>query len=773
MKAFIAILIFVLYLNLVNAGEFCPSRNDPPKKIQINESFSMNPVVFNGENYTAVKVANKIFLNRFKGQVTMSTSGLYNDTEYCPSRFKVPVKADYESVISQLGDKAYDVLTDPDGFNMVPTERYLTNTIGDTVTEKIFMYLDGKKVKFISSFPSLAYDAIAVIRCVRDLSDLKLKVSNEKELNIGEKVTVSTNSISSNGFLWKIGDKIFDTYSFEYTFTRSGGNKVEFWCNCLNGEIIYLCDYVYVKKKAVSNSQDFDESKIKKIETNITIQYTYQLHFKHANCPVAPRINGGYYIAYTDLYNYLHVLSYNKENQLQKDFNSTEKAYPFDIIATDYGFALYLLDIENSNHSYLSIYNKNFDLINTATIMNNGRDDPTKESNINKQVMKYRSNGTPINGMRFMYEPTNGKLLYSRGIILVIFNHYNYFSDIGGHNGDSTVTFNNLLQDLNIGLFWGASHSLIQTGTFEEEYFCTASLSDGNPEGIRVTYTSKRDFKMEAIEYDPILKKYNGREYFYDNNLAGNITGHHNGYADGYLGGLIFFENLGMYCMIYAKTPNPSDDKNNGKHVIYMTTWKRLNKDITDVKTTEIKVFDNLNVMQVRAGKLGNDKVFIMYSNYSTYILPTLKFYGAVLEGTIPRVFVINVKTLERICDDKYIDSIIMNTNEELRTFHDGVLIWASANSQGKLVINKVGKPLLDESFDDISYIMSKNDLVDDDEKNSTNKKNGNLILILAISIAALIILIIIIIGIIFLLLRCKDKNYDELSSLPNTKLVD
>ena len=496
MEIFIPILIFVLYLNFINGAEFCPAKNkDPPKKIQINESFSMNPVLFQGENYTAVKVANKIFLNRFKGRVTMSTSTLYNYTQYCPSRFKIPLKSDYESVISQLGKEAYNILTDPNGFNMIDTEWYLTNTRGDGPVQKIFMHLDGKNFKFVSSEPSLAYNRIAVIRCIRDLSDLKLKLSNEKEINIGEKVTIATNSISSNGYLWRIGNNIFETSSFQYSFTRSGANMVEFWGNCLNGEIIYLCDYIYVKKKAVSNSQDFNESKIKKIETDFKIQYSEQLHFQHANCPVAPRINGGYYIAFTDESNYLHVLSFNKDNQLLKDFNTTEKAYPFDIISTDYGFAIYKLDAVHTNHSYLSIYNKNFDLVNTVQIMNNGNnDDQTKDSNTKKQVMKYKFDGSPILGMRFMFRPDNGKLLYSKGIILLIFNHYNYFLDLGGHNGDSSVTFNNLLQDMNIGLHWGASHSLIQTGTFDEYNFCTASLSDGNPEGIKVIFTSKTEF---------------------------------------------------------------------------------------------------------------------------------------------------------------------------------------------------------------------------------------------------------------------------------------
>ena len=770
MKIFISLLI-ILCLNFIKSAEFCPNKNlDPPKKIQINESFSMNPVIFKNENYTAVKVANKIFLNSFKDRVTMSTSGLYNDVEFCPSRFKIPLKSDYESVISQLGKEAYNILTDPNGFKMIDTEWYLTNTRGDKPMEKIFMHLDGKKIKFESSVPSLAYNKIAVIRCIRDLSDLKLKLSNEKELNIGEKVTIATNSISSNGFLWRIGNNIFETSSFQYSFTRSGANMVEFWGNCLNGEIIYLCDYIYVKKKAVSNSQDFNESKIKKIETDFKIQYSEQLHFQHANCPVAPRINGGYYIAFTDESNYLHVLSFNKDNQLLKDFNTTEKAYPFDIISTDYGFAIYKLDAVHTNHSYLSIYNKNFDLVNTVQIMNNGNnDDQTKDSNTKKQVMKYKFDGSPILGMRFMFRPDNGKLLYSKGIILLIFNHYNYFLDLGEHNGDSSVTFNNLLQDMNIGLHWGASHSLIQTGTFDEYNFCTASLSDGNPEGIKVIFTSKTDFKKEEQDYDPILKKYNSRAYYHNSSLAGSIKGYGNGSADGRLGGLIYFENLGIFCMVYAKTPNVSEDNKNGKHIIYMTTWKFSNNSITEIKTTEIKVFDNLNIMQVRAGKYGNDKVFIMYTNHSDYIFPSLKFYGSVPKGTIPKVFVIDIKTLKPICNDKTIDTLIMNTNEELRTFHDGVLIWASANSKGNLVINKVGDTLLDESYDDISYIMSKNDLIG--EEKEKGKKSVSLALVLAISLGVLLLLII---GIILLRLYCKKKKDNiDFSSLPNSKLVD
>ena len=56
-----------------------------------------------------------------------------------------------------------------------------------------------------------------------------------------------------------------------------------------------------------------------------------------------------------------------------------------------------------------------------------------------------------------------------------------------------------------------------------------------------------------------------------------------------------------------------------------------------------------------------------------------------------------------------------MNTNEDLRTFRDGVLIWATTDSENNLVINKVGTPVLDSTNDHSSYVLSTNDLYDNE----------------------------------------------------------
>ena len=166
---------------------------------------------------------------------------------------------------------------------------------------------------------------------------------------------------------------------------------------------------------------------------------------------------------------------------------------------------------------------------------------------------------------------------------------------------------------MDFNITWGSSHSLIQLASFNEHYFWKAALGDAYPQEIKVEYTSKTDF---FDSYDSVNKKYNSRKNGEIDTLEEDIKGYLNGSADGKLRGMIYFSNLGLYCLIYDKTPNASkkDDPKNGKNIIYMTTWKFENNEITDALITEIKVFERGNVKQVRAGKYGNDQVFIIYS---------------------------------------------------------------------------------------------------------------------------------------------------------------
>ena len=392
-------------------------------------------------------------------------------------------------------------------------------------------------------------------------------------------------------------------------------------------------------------------------------------------------------------------------------------------------------------------------MVNTVEIMNNKKtDNKTIDSTLKKQIIKYDSSGKPVFGMRFMYSPDNGKLVYSSGIVFLIFCHYNYFTESGAHTGDTVVTFNDLLRDMNFGETWGASHSLIQSVTYNDDYFLSAALSDAYPQGIKVQHTSKKDF---LSYYDPVNKKKNSRVIGANSTLAGKITGNQRGNADGKLGGLLYFEKLGIFCLVYAKTPEP-EGKNKDKNVIYAATFIfNKNKTYTLTKTYEVKVFETDNVMQVRAGKYGDNMLFITYveTPYSGS-----RGSGNVVKGSVPKVYLYKLPAFTTVRQDKLINTLLMNTNEDLRTFSDGVLIWATSNSDGKLVINKIGTPKLNETYDDITYKLTKTDVTKYDNTFNNinlNQKNASLNAGIKLTIALVVLALVFIIVFKY----CKSKK--------------
>ena len=733
MKISLQVLVFFILVNFISTYTFCTSSNKPPEKIVNDTSKIINPVIYKGNEYLTVQAGKQIFLNKNTASfIDYATSTEYEDSRYCPDDFKIPTKLDYESLISELGSNAYSYFSNENGLNMKVGIYYLTNTIAPSGGfNKYFLYLENNSIKFADQHPfKLPSGVSGGVRCMISLANFKyiLPVTG-KDIDLNQK-SVIKNSFGKYfiGYIWKIGDTIFKTETIEYTFTQSGGHKVEFWGKYSDDLELYLCDYIHVNKKSVSSTQTFAESKIKAIETDFKMSYSNSLHFIHSNSPIAPKDNGGYYIAVTDTEKYLHVLSYDKSDNLIKDFNTTEKAFPNDIASTDYGFAIYMVEASNSNHSYLNLYNKNYELINTVVIMNNSpKDDPKKDSNLEKQIIKYDSSGKPVYGMRFMYRPDNGKLIYSRGRIFLIFDHYNYFLDSGGHTGDTVTTFNDILLDMNFGITWGASHSLIQSATFDNNYFWTAALSDAYPEGIKVEYTSKTEL---TSSFDAVNQKYNSILSGSTDQLAGYIKGYHTGPADGKLGGILYFEKYALYCLVYAKTPNYSDDSTkNGKTIIFISTWKFEDKQIPNNNIYEIKLFESGNIMQLRAGKYGDDQIVIIYSETSN---PGHNSYGNIPKGTVPKVIVVKVSNMQIAINDQTYDKLLMNTNEDLRTFRDGVLIWGTSNKDGKLVINKIGTPLLDDSYEDIKTIVTKEEVeaikkeIEEEEKKRRKEEEGS-----------------------------------------------
>ena len=703
----ILILFYLVFISPILCIPLCYNTSPlpPNTNIKIDSNFTIDPVYFNNKPLTTFQIADRIFTKN--QQSIYGYTSYYNNSKHCPPDFIIPRKEHYEEIISKLGKKAYEVFTDPNGFNMTQGY-YLATTKGTAVEWFAFylMYLDGKSIKFADMDASRTI----ILRCMLKVPDIKISSPGvETDYNLKTQYLFKSNGKYFNGYLWRIDDTIFHTQNFTYTFNNSGNHRIQLWASLINGETLYACTYAYVRKKSVSKEQTFSENNIKLIETNFSMDYSGFTTFEHANAPVAPKINGEYLVAVTDMMKFIHILHFDRNDKLIRDLNTSQMGYPHDIVETDYGFVLYAMH-DDYFRSYLSLYNKNFELINTVKIMDNDpKGDRTIQSDPSKQVMKYDNNGRPAFGMIHMGNPDTGKVAYTKGRVYLIFGHINYYPDKDWHNGDSTITLNDILKDIDFGNTWGASHTLIQSVTYDDNYFISAALMDP---GLLVVYVSKTEFDLDWNHYyDSVAKRYNVRKMLGTSQLVGKMTGTHTGTADARLGGILYFEKLKLYCLVYSKNPNYSNDEKNNTNIIYMTTWNLVNNVIKNNITREIRVFPSgLNDANVRCGKLGDDKVFIMY-NESTGIRG---INYRIFPGSVPKVSVIQLEPYKFLVRDKAYDKLYMNSNEDLKTFHDGVLIWATANKNQSLVINKIGTPRLDDSFDDIDYILSKEDLKDE-----------------------------------------------------------
>ena len=105
------------------------------------------------------------------------------------------------------------------------------------------------------------------------------------------------------------------------------------------------------------------------IKTDInSIKYSGGVRWDTANSPITPKNDGGYYVIYYDKYSKtLHVLSFNSNNEIEKNFDTEYNYYAFDIITiSNNGFAFYAkgATTEKSNTAILVSYNSKFKRIN-------------------------------------------------------------------------------------------------------------------------------------------------------------------------------------------------------------------------------------------------------------------------------------------------------------------------------------------------------------------------------------------------------------------------
>lgn len=738
MKILIIVLLKILFPSF--KSKYCPlTIQKPPSTIKLNSSFTLDPISLNGQNYTRILIGTKNILKEPKR--VGGTSSIYSNS-YCPKNFKVPLKSDYEEILNYLGSSSYQYLTTNLGIEK--NKYYATNTKGTGGTfHKVSMYIENESIVLKE------YDCSSgcFILCVLDTSLVKVNINNGLDFQVGKEGVFNLTSEIVKGSLWRYegnNKKIINGNNGIASFSQSGFNYIELWYVDADSNTNYTCYDIFVEKKEVSQSQLYSSDKFKIFNSTFQCNHNPSLHFSYSNVPLSPRRDGGYYIFYTNTTFNLHVLSYDKSDKLIKELDTGYKGYPIDITSTDYGFVLYIRDKNDTNYSFLVLYKKDFTKYKEVTVMHNTLTDTSIDATSETQLIYGTSSGGLQFGMRYMYRPDSGKLFYSRGRIFLIFSHYNYFLDSGGHTGDTVVTFNDKLSNEDFGCNWGSSHSLIQSVTTDSKYFWTVALGDAYPEGVCVMYTSKSEL---TSYYDAVNKKYHSRKYSSNKNLL-VIKGTHSGGAYGKIGGIMYFKKYGIYAVVFSNTNDP----NTNRHGIYLLSWKFENAITKNETKTLVSLDSSKDVNQVRSGRLGEDYIVFFYneSNGASSIYP-----GSLKKGSKPKVYIYHIGQGNFIVNGKSVDemglsnnNLFMSSNEDMRTFDDGVLIWASVGSDGKIYVNKLGEQRLSEKDDDITI-----DLDDLDLKEEMQNDNGKTVFKWIIWI---VIIVVIILVVVFLLMKWK-----------------
>jgi hypothetical protein len=738
-------LILTLFSSLLfYSSEFahiCPnSQLSAPQTFTQSKTFSLTPFTYNSETYTPIELAKTIWL---KNKIQLKSYSTKNQTNLCPTNYRIPLLSDFENLLSNLtksNKNVYNTITDVEFFNLPSGSYAITNSKADDIELSYNFYaLYVNETAGTVSIKNVSLDKIpntqyVYIKCIIETNSPEIEMNpDSNSIYVGDNKNFGVNENFLTGSMWRINNNneniIKNNFNISYTLNDYGLNMIENWHYDLLGYLHYRCKNVFVDMNMSYTLNTFSfNNDYKKINTTVSVNYNNKIHFTYSNAPVAPRTHGGYYIAIKSKSdNNIHILSYDKNDNLVKNFNTEINGNVLDIVATNIGFAIYISS-NNNEHSYINIYNINFELLYSTTIMNNKYSDrTTKEGNNIKQYTIENGEKKIVEGTEFMYNPINGKLIYSSGRIFLIFSYKNYNNkNQNGLNGDSIISLSETGSDIDFSAIWKTSQSFIQTITEEPDWVWTASLSDKI--GLNVFHTSKNRF-INSSNSDTIYY-YNERINYNVSSFFGTITYTQDNFSYAKLGGLVYIPKYEILAMVYSQTKDASQ----GKNGIYISLFSFSSSELSyKGGVFPLKEFEsNQDVFNVRAGKLG-DLIIVLYV-LSSDSETVDKNDGNLPKGKNTMMMVVEVTGKENISivnNGLLVGTDAIGTNEDMRNFKDGRLIWTSVDQNGNVIVHRLGTlSNYDDNKnddDDVVTVLPKNEEnQSNDSNNSSGKKSSS-----------------------------------------------
>jgi hypothetical protein len=692
----------------------CPSTAPAPPQPLADKpaDYIINRETINGSDYGAPLVLGKyIFLT-----TDFTTSESYEKLEVtCPIGWRPPTSSELQDILNQLGSNAYKVLTDLSGFNAEPEFFYLSSTksfpqktdLTDNDTWNFKgIYIDSAKQQVTLVDVNTYWEPYKSTRCIMD-SSLPI-VSNVKDLYTGQTYPFSVARSNLVSSLWDYDGTQSTQPTLKTSFNTAGCHLVQVWAKSITNEVLYSCKKVYaVKPFGSDGNSQLDITTIQSVDVGVKAVPNNNLFFSPSISPVAPKDDGGFYLAYVDATDSnLYVAEYDKAMKQLSKKNLNLQIVPMDLIATPWGFVVFARQGNDTNNGFLIAYNADYTQKWKRTLQNNGVL-PTAQK---EQITFYDSTGAVLDGNQVNFAIGNGKLAYGRGRISLIYGRYNHFGIVNGarndHTGDAYLTFDEKDgQDEKYSWVWLSSHSLYQTHAYNGQFFITAALGDDYPQNIQVCVVDQ----SVVDDYVDGVRGTKVRHPKYCTKIVpGSIPGDGKGNSCGRLGGLHFIQD--QYALIYQRKPCRILNQSTNTYVsntlnelaVLSFTFDPVKLIFSGI-TKKVVVTSTDAIMSVRSAKYGN-KILISYAQMAkapgtavtnnNYYIGTETTYNMLVgfDGTIATNKLLAPVNSTPLSND-------------MEVLADGTVVWSFIDLVGNLKLYYTAAPPLLQNL--LSMVLS------------------------------------------------------------------
>ncbi len=686
-------LYFVLFLLTNNVQSMKNTNSCPCDPTVIPSSVSgyvPSDEIIAGVNYGKVRnVGNRILLGTVFPLTTYSYLFMENK---CPPGYALPKKEDIDYLILQPSFKTtLNALGIADAKVVLSSTKASTSVDPSIITSYTFFGVTVEATMKNISQNTVYVKSKSFTICIAQ-SNLSFSGSSLYDYQTGGTYSQSvTNSFIQNA-IWQMDGITAVGKTVNLPFNYNGSHNIKLTALDIAGNIsctcgsVYSVDYSYTSQSklvytGLTNSQIILNNLALK---SSNMNYTY---FNRGNAQIAPIENGGFYLFYSTDAFVGTVLVFDDNMKVLKTIVVGKNKLVCDILAVNGGFVIYSKMYDNNDWSFIEMWTDAGEMKWTKNLMSNrtaSLDRNTPPSIVVDQITFYNSSAQPLNGNQLMFANQSGKLSFGRGLISLIFTHYNHFGLYSNgtrsdHTGDSLYTFDLNGEVQTYAWTWNASHSIQITNYYDGRHYVTAVTGEPFPESFRVCFTYPDE--LNPASFDGVRQKNVNIKYkCFDDLIPGKVPGDGKGKACGFLGGVTQVGDT--YALIYSRkacelpshTGTGITSDYTGEIGITFFKYDTVNQVYTDKRNFNLG--DGTNVKGIRSVNLGN-KIFILVSKTdkptSNLIFPS--FVTDKSDRT--EYMLVDLDGNKTVPDTRFDTELIVPVSDDLRTLKNGTTVWS------------------------------------------------------------------------------------------------